>query len=101
VQDLSKDLGLTVQEITPEIAQRFDLENAKGVVVTGLRMAAPRRMRGSSRGHRPGHPPAEQTHSGDRRGGVHEPVKKIQVRQDDPVLVERGDARLLLTVKNR
>jgi len=39
--DLSKDLGLTVQDITPEIAQHLDLQNAKGVVVTGVGDGSP------------------------------------------------------------
>ena len=34
--ELSKGVGLTVQEITPEIAKRLDIANAKGVLVTSV-----------------------------------------------------------------
>ena len=48
--DLSKNLGLTVQDITPEIAQRFEIENTKGVVVTGVEDGSPAEDAGFNEG---------------------------------------------------
>ncbi|HEX9190464.1 MAG TPA: PDZ domain-containing protein, partial [Candidatus Deferrimicrobiaceae bacterium] len=96
--DLSKGLGLTVQDITPELAQRFEIENTRGVLVTGVE----------------GGSPADD--AGFQEGDVirqinRQPVPNVaefgklmkNVKGDKTVLflVERGDARLFLAVKNR
>jgi serine protease Do len=101
-QELSKNLGLTVQDITPEIAQRFQIENTKGVVVTGVEDGSPAEDAGFSEGdiirvilrqnkRNPVTNASEFTNL----------VKKFQSDKTMLFLVERGDARILLTVKNR
>jgi len=96
--DLSKGLGLTVQNITPEIARHLNLENPKGVLVTSVE-------NGSSAGD-----------AGFREGDVIRAInrmavkdsrdfeKKIaKVKEEKTVLflVERGEGRIFLAVKNR
>jgi len=101
--DLStKNLGLTVQDITPEIAQRFEMENTKGVVVTGVADGSPAEDAGFNEGdiirailHK------------DKRDlvtNVAEFAKLVKKFQSDKALlflVERGESRILLTVKNK
>ncbi len=96
--DLSKGLGLTVQDITPEIARHMNLENRKGVLVSSIEPGSP----------------AED--AGFREGDVirainRTPVKDSEdfearmkdVKDDKTVLflVERGEGRIFLAVKNR
>jgi serine protease Do len=96
--DFSKNLGLTVQDITPEIAQRFEMENTKGVVVTGVADGSPAEEAGFNEGdivrqinRRPVSNLAEFTTL----------TAKFKAGKTTLFLVERGDARILLTVKNR
>jgi serine protease Do len=97
-QDLSKNLGLTVQDITPEIAQRFGIENTKGVVVTDVADGSPAEDAGFNEG--------DIIRQINRRpvSGVAEFTKmaaKFKADKTTLFLVERGDARILLTVKKR
>ncbi len=101
--DLStKNLGLTVQDITPEIAQRFDIENTKGAVVTGVADGSPAEDAGFSGGDI-----IRAILRQDKRIPVSDAaefaklVKKFQSDKTILFLVERGDARILLTVKNK
>ncbi len=94
--DLTKGLGLTVQDITPEIAEQFDIENRKGVIVTQVEGGSPADDAGFQEG--------DIVRSVNR-----EPVKNVQefgkalkkLNGDKSVLflVERGDARIFLAVK--
>ncbi|HEX2720394.1 MAG TPA: DegQ family serine endoprotease [Candidatus Deferrimicrobium sp.] len=101
-RDLSKNLGLTVQDITPEIARRLQIENTKGVVVTGVEDGSPAEDAGFNEGdiirvilrqnkRNPVTNAAEFANL----------VKKFQSDKTMLFLVERGDARILLTVKNK
>jgi serine protease Do len=101
--DLStKNLGLTVQDITPQIAQRFEIENTKGVVVTGVADGSPAEDAGFNEGdiirailrHDKRTPVTNAAEFGNL-------VKKFHADKTLLFLVERGDARILLTVKNR
>ncbi len=98
----SKTLGLTVQDITPEIAQRLDVENTKGVVVTGVADGSPAEEAGFNEGDI-----IRAILRQDKRNPVTNAaefaklVKKFQSDKTMLFLVERGDARILLTVKNR
>ena len=96
-QDSSKNLGLTVQDITPEIAQRFGIGNTKGVVVTDVVDGSPAEEAGFNEGdiirqinRRPVSGMAEFTKM----------AAKFKADKTTLFLVERGDARILLTVKN-
>ncbi|MCR4309245.1 MAG: DegQ family serine endoprotease [Deltaproteobacteria bacterium] len=96
--DLSKNFGLTVQDITPEIAKRLGIENTKGVVVTGVAEGSPSEETGFEAGdivrqidRRPVSNMAEFTKL----------VAKSKAGKTTLFLVERGDARILLTVKNK
>jgi len=102
-QDLSsKNLGLTVQDITPDIAQRFEIENTKGAVVTGVADGSPADDAGFNEGDI-----IRAILRQDKRNPVTNAaefatlVKKFQADKTILFLVERGDARILLTVKNR
>jgi serine protease Do len=98
----SKTLGLTVQDITPEIAQRFEIENTKGVVVTGVADGSPAEDAGFNQGDI-----IRAIVRQDKRNPVTNAaefaklVKKFQSDKTVLFLVERGDARILLTVKNK
>jgi len=96
--DLSKDFGLTVQDITPAIAQRFGIENTKGVVVTGVADGSPAEEAGFEEGdivrqvnRRPVSNRAEFTKL----------AAKAKAGKTAMFLVERGDAPILLTIKKR
>jgi len=100
--DHPKDLGLTVQDITPEIAQRLDIENRKGVVVTGVADGSPAEDAGFNEGdvirailHRNKRNPVSSA------GEFAKLMKKFANEKTILFLVERGDARILLTVKNK
>jgi len=98
----SKTLGLTVHDITPEIAKRFEIENTKGVVVTGVADGSPADDAGFNEGDI-----IRAILRQDKRNPVGNAaefatlVKKFQADKTILFLVERGDARILLTVKNR
>jgi serine protease Do len=100
--ELSKNLGLTVQDITPEIAQRFEIENTKGVVVTGVEDGSPAEDAGFNEGDI-----IRVILRQNKRNPVTnaaEFAKLVMKFQSDKTilfLVERGDARILLTVKNK
>jgi serine protease Do len=101
-QEISKNLGLTVQDITPEIAQRFEIGNTKGVVVTGVADGTPAEEAGFNEGDI-----IRAFLRQDKRIPVTNAaefaklVKKFQSDKTMLFLVERGEARILLTVKNR
>jgi len=96
--DLSKGLGLTVQDITPELAQRFEIENAKGVLVTSVEGGSPAEDAGFQEGdivrqiNRQPVPNAAE---------FSKLMKKYKDDKTVLFLVERGDARLFLAVKNK
>jgi serine protease Do len=97
-QDLTKNFGLTVQDITPEIAQRIGIENTKGVVVTGVADGSPAEDAGFNEG--------DIIRQVNRLpvSGMAEFTKLVAKSKADKTtlfLVERGDARILLTVKSR
>ena len=100
--ELSKNLGLTVQDITPDIAQRFEIENTKGVVVTEVADGSKAEAAGFNEG---------DIIRAFMRGNKRIPVtnaaefaklmKKFESDKTMLFLVERGESRILLTVKNR
>jgi len=98
----SKTLGLTVQDITPEIAQQFEIENTKGVVVTGVADGSPAEDAGFNEGDI-----IRALLRQDKRIPVTNAaefaslVKKFQSDKTILFQVERGEGRILLTVKNR
>ncbi|MHB8783567.1 MAG: DegQ family serine endoprotease [Desulfobacteria bacterium] len=100
--DLSKNLGLTVQDITPDIAQRLETENRKGVVVTGVEDGSPAADAGFNEGDI-----IRAILRKDKRNPVanvaefSKMVKKFQSDKTILFLVERGSGRILLTVKNK
>jgi serine protease Do len=97
-RDQSENLGLMVQDITPEIAQRFGIENTKGVLVGGVADGSPAEDAGFNEG--------DIIRQIDRRpvSGKDEFTKMaatFKAGKTTLFLVERGEARILLTVKNR
>ncbi len=48
--ELEKDFGLSVQELTPEIAESLSLENEEGVIITGVKRGSPASEAGLQRG---------------------------------------------------
>ena len=100
--EIGKSLGLTVQDITPEIVQRLNVENTKGVVVTGVADGSPADDAGFAEGdiirailHQDKRIPVTDAAEFTKL------VKKFQSDKTMLFLVERGDARMLLTVKNK
>ena len=100
--ELPKNLGLTVQDITPEIAQRFEIADTKGVVVTGVEDGSPAEDAGFNEGDI-----IRAIVRQNKRNPVTNAaefaklVKKFQSDKTILFLVERDEARILLTVKNR
>ena len=100
--ELPKNLGLTVQDITPEIAQRFEIADTKGVVVTGVEDGSPAEDAGFNEGDI-----IRAIVRQNKRNPVTNAaefaklVKKFQPDKTILFLVERDEARILLTVKNR
>jgi serine protease Do len=45
-RSIDEELGLSVQEITPELAERFDLFDTKGVIVSGVEPESPAQKAG-------------------------------------------------------
>jgi serine protease Do len=96
--DLSKGLGLTVQDITPEIAQRFEIENAKGVIVTTVEGGSPADAAGFQEGdvvRQVNRQPARNAADFGKLMKKHKGDKTVLF------LVERGEGRLFLAVKNK
>ncbi|MHB1011405.1 MAG: DegQ family serine endoprotease [Desulfobacteria bacterium] len=99
---LSKNLGLTVQDITPEIAQRLEITNTKGVVVTAVEDGSSAEDAGFNEGD-----VIRAILRQDKRIPVTSAaefaklLKKIQSDKTILFLVERGEGRILLTVKNK
>ena len=96
--DLTKGMGLSVQDISPEIAKHFDIENRKGVLVTAIE---------------PGSPADDaEFREGDiirqiNRQAVanvaefQKMMAKVKGEKTVLFLVERGDARIFIAVKNK
>ncbi len=96
--DLSKGLGLAVQDITPEIGQQFEIENRKGVVVTGVEGGSPADDAGFQEGDIVRSVNRQAVKNVQEFGSV---LKKLKDEKTVLFLVERGDARIFLAVKNR
>ncbi len=100
--ELSKNLGLTVQDITPEIAQQLEKANTKGVVVTAVADGSSAENAGFNEGDI-----IRAILRQDKRIPVTSAaefaklMKKLQSDKTILFLVERGDARILLTLKNK
>jgi serine protease Do len=100
--ELSKNFGLTVQDIAPEIAQRLGITDTKGVVVTGIEDGSPAEDAGFNEGdiiraivrQNKRNPVANAAEFAQL-------LKKFQSDKTILFLVERDEARILLTVKNR
>ena len=50
IPDIEESLGLSVQELTPELAESLSLRGEKGVVVSGVRNGSPASQAGLQRG---------------------------------------------------
>lgn len=96
--DLSKGLGLTVQDITPDIAKHMDIENRKGVLVADIESGSP----ADDAGFREG----DIIRQINRRpvtdvGEFEKVLEKAKGDKTVLFLVERGEGRLFLALKNR
>ncbi|MGA7103989.1 MAG: DegQ family serine endoprotease [Candidatus Deferrimicrobiaceae bacterium] len=96
--DLSKGLGLAVQDITPEIARHLNLENPKGVLVSSVDPGSP----ADDAGFREGDVIRAINRTPVKDSGEFE--KQIANGKKDKTvlfLVERGEGRIFLAVKKR
>ncbi len=96
--DLTKGLGLTLQDITPEVAKHFEIENRKGVMVSAIEPGSPAEDAGFQEGdvirqinRQPVKDAAEFQNL----------LKKVKGEKTVLFLVERGDARIFIAVKNK
>jgi serine protease Do len=96
--DLTKGLGLTAQEITPEVARHLDIENRKGVIVTSVEPGSPADGAGFQEGD-----VIRQINrqSVSNTAEFQKLLKKVKDEKTVLFLVERGDARIFLAVKNK
>jgi len=96
--DLSKGLGLTVQDITPEVARHLDIENRKGVLVSSVESGSPAEDAGFREGdviRAINRIPVQDSKEFEQR------MKKGKEEKTVLFLVERGEGRIFLAVKNR
>ena len=96
--DLSKGLGLTVQAITPEIARHMGIESRQGVLVTSVESGSPAEDAGFREGdiiRQINREPVKDT------GEFQRVMKKVKDDKTVLFLVERGEGRIFLAVKNR
>jgi serine protease Do len=96
--DLTKGLGLSVQDITPEIAKHFDIENRKGVLVTAVEPGSPAddaEFRDGDIVRQINRQPVANT------AEFQKMMSKVKGEKTVLFLVERGDARIFIAVKNR
>jgi serine protease Do len=96
--DLTKGLGLTVQDITPEISRHMEIENRKGVLVSGIEPGSAADAAGFQEG--------DIIRQINRRAisnaaDFQKEMNKVKGASTVLFLVERGDARLFLAVKNK
>jgi len=96
--DLTKGLGLTVQEITPEIARHFEIENRKGVLVTSVERGSPADDAGFQEGDIVRQINRQAVAS---TAEFQKLLKKVKGEKTVLFLVERGEARIFLAVKNK
>jgi len=94
--DLTKGLGLAVQDITPEIAQQFEIENRKGVIVSQVEGGSPADDAGFQEGDIIRSVNRQPVKNAQEFGAV---LKKLKGETTVLFLVERGDARIFLAVK--
>jgi serine protease Do len=96
--ELTKGLGLTVQDITPEIAGHMEIENRKGVLVTGVEPGSA----ADDAGFQDGDIIRQiNRQSVSNTADFQKEMKKVKGATSVLFLVERGDARLFLAVKNK
>jgi serine protease Do len=96
--DLTKGLGLTVQDIAPEVAKHFEIENRKGVVVTAVEAGSPADDAGFQEGdiiRQINRKPLKDA------ADFRNLLKKVKDEKTVLFLVERGDARIFIAVKNK
>jgi serine protease Do len=96
--DLSKGLGLTVQNITPEIARHMDVENQKGVLVSSVESGSPADVAGFREGdiiRAINRVPVKDAEEFETQ------IKKVKEDKTILFLVERGEGRVFLAVKKR
>jgi serine protease Do len=96
--DLTKGLGLTVQDITPEVARHLEIENKKGVLVTSVEPGSPADDAGFQEGDVIRQINREAVANA---AEFQKSIKKLKSEKTVLFLVERGDARLFLAVKNK
>ena len=96
--DLTKGLGLTVQEITPEIARHFEIENRKGVLVTSVERGSPADDAGFQEGDIVRQINRQAVAS---TAEFQKLLKMVKGEKTVLFLVERGEARIFLAVKNK
>ncbi len=96
--DHSQGLGLTVQDITPEISKQMDIENRKGVVVTAVESGSPADDAGFHEGDLIRQINREQVQN---TGEFQKVMKKVKDDKTVLFLIERGEGRIFLAVKNR
>ncbi|MGW8284835.1 MAG: DegQ family serine endoprotease [Candidatus Deferrimicrobiaceae bacterium] len=96
--DLTKGLGLSVQNITPEIARHLNLDNPKGVLVTSVEPGSPADDAGFHEGdviRAINRTPVKDS------GDFEKKIEKVKKEKTVLFLVERGEGRIFLAVKNR
>ena len=94
--DLSKGLGLSVQDITPDIAKQFGIEDRNGVLVSSVESGSP----ADDAGFREGDIiRAINRVSVKDSGEFAKQIEKVKGDKTVLFLVERGDARIFLAVK--
>lgn len=96
VEEVKQKLGMTVQNITPEIARYFSLKDQRGIIVADVEAGSPAQEAGFRQGDIIVEINREKVTS------VDEFNKKVsKSKKDEPVLflIKRGEASLFIAVK--
>jgi len=96
--EATKGVGLTVQDITPDIARRFDIGNLKGVLVSAVEDNSPAENAGFRQGD------IIRQINGKPVPNVEEFAKLMKKHKGDKTirfLVERGEIRLILALSQK
>jgi serine protease Do len=94
--DLSKGVGLTVQDITPDLAKRFEINDTKGVLVTSVEDGSPADDAGIQEGDIIRQIDRKPVPNVAEFGNL---MKKHKDEKTILFLIERGGNRMFLAVK--
>ncbi len=97
-EEATRGLGLTVEDITPDLAKRLEIENRQGVVVTSVEPGSP----ADDSGFQEGDVIRQINRQSVKDAAEFQAIlKKTKGEKTVLFLVQRGDSRIFIPVKNK